>query len=614
MIDNTWQRALVALAYAVIGTLVIFGLYWAQKVLVPIALAIFLAFILVRPVRGLQRTRLPRVPAVIIVVVAVTALVVGGLWVVMAQVQNLAEELPTYTENVKSKVRSLHAMGEGGVVKQLEQMAKEISGAWYNSLPRAPQKRGAAAAPTPAPPEEATKVVMPEQDSFLSALIAWVTPLVELLGMILLTIVLTIFMLIKRENLRDRVIALFGYGRMVTASKAVDDAGERIARYLFMQLIINTINGVCWGAGLYFIGVNYALLWGAMSVVMRYVPYVGTPIAALFPVLLGIAQFPDWGPLLLIVGYFVVLEFITANFVEPRLFGDSIGVSEVAMLVSAAFWTLLWGVTGLVLCGPLTVCLVVLGKHSPQLRFFALLLGNEPVLGTHLSFYQRLLARDQDEAWQLAQAEVRKTSVAQTIDEMLLPSITFAKRDFDHELLDQNEEELVFQSIRDIFVDISDRDAKAEAAAGNTKEVTAHDHIKIFACAARDQGDVLALDMLRQVLDGGQWEVQVIPLGTLTSELLTLLKAETVPIILIAALPPGGLAHTRYLCKRLRSRFPGVKILVGRWGLQNNVDANREQLVEAGANEVAATLSDTIGQLNSWLPVLIEEQKRPISA
>ncbi len=277
------------------------------------------------------------------------------------------------------------------------------------------------------------------------------------------------------------------------------------------------------------------------------------------------------------------------------------------MLVSAAFWTLLWGVVGLVLCGPLTVCLVVLGKHSPQLRFFALLLGNEPVLESNLSFYQRLLAHDHDEAWQLVNTAISKRPLRDVLDELLLPAITYAKRDYDRDLLDKAEEELIFRCIRDIFSDFSEMGGVQESSA-------VRERIKVLACAARDQGDVLALEMLRSVVDGAQWDLQIVPPGTLSSELLTLLKGEAAPIVCIAALPPGGLAQARYLCKRLRTRYPHLKIVVGRWGLESNVDGNRKQLVEAGANEVGVTLDETISQLNGWLPVLAEDQRRPMSA
>ncbi len=235
----------------------------------------------------------------------------------------------------------------------------------------------------------------------------------EYLGELALAIILVIFMLQKREELRNRLIRLMGRGRIATATKFVDEAGQRISRFLLMQAMVNGTFGLVLAGGLLLIGVKYALLWGFLAAMLRYLPYIGAYLAAVFPISLGLAMFDGWGTVFMVAGLFVVLELIAANFVEPWLYGQSMGVSEIALLVAAAFWAVLWGPIGLVLSSPLTVCLVMLGRYVPQLEFLAVLLGDEPALDPSVSFYQRLLARDQDEAEDLVLEHV-KTGVRRT--------------------------------------------------------------------------------------------------------------------------------------------------------------------------------------------------------
>jgi hypothetical protein len=428
------------------------------------------------------------------------------------------------------------------------------------------------------------------------------------LGGLILALVLVVFMLFEREALRNRLIRLVGNGRVTETTKALDDAGGRISRYLLMQLIVNGSYGIAWGLGLYLIGVDYALLWGFLAAVLRYVPYIGAPIAAMFPIALSLAQFPGWWQPIIVVGFLLILELISNNALEPLLYGQSIGVSPVAMLIAAAFWAFLWGPIGLVLSGPLTICLVVLGKHVPQLEFVAVLLSDAPALDTDVSYYQRLLARDQDEAAQLALTQAKTSSPERIYDELLVPALVYTKRDRERDFLTEADEQFVLQATHEVLEDLGER--RSAATLAETKdlppgEVQAHPpRLRILACPARDHADRLALEMLRQLLNPAEWDVEVTAVETLTAELVAHVTEESSALICIGALPPGGLAHTRYLCKRLRARHPDLKIIVGRWGLKDNVDANREQLHEVGADMMATTLLETRKQLNDWLPVL----------
>jgi len=421
-------------------------------------------------------------------------------------------------------------------------------------------------------------------------------------------------MLLEREALRNRLIRLIGDGRMTATTKALDEAGDRISRYLLRQLAMNGSYGLIWGAALSFIGVDYAMLWGFLAAMLRYVPYVGPPFAALLPFVLSMAQFPGWWQPIIVLTVFLVLEMI-ANGLEPWLYGQTIGVSAVAMVISAAFWTFLWGPIGLVLSGPLTVCLVVLGKHIPELKFFAVLLGDAPALAPDVSYYQRLLARDQDEATDLVMAQVKSTSPESVYDELLVPALVFCKRDREREFLTDTDAQFVLQATEELIEDLGELRETASSSdkakpLGNAIP-DAHPRIRILACPARDQMDRVALDMLAHLLNPMDWDMEITAVETLTAELVERVTAERATLICIGAIPPGGLTHARYLCKRLRARCPDLKIIVGRWGLKENVEANRIQLQEVGADLMATTLVETRKQLNEWLPVLTYKEENP---
>ena len=620
------QTTLTILTGTIIGVIVIVGLYWVQSVLIPIAMAVFLAFLLAPLVTALQRWHLGRRPSVVVIVLFATLILGSAAWVVKIELTSLARELPTYTENIQGKVKYLRRMGHGVSMERLGKMTQDITGEWEKTLANSVEGGGVPANEAPPAPSEkaSTAVVMPnsavpdpivslENSTWPSQLLALFNPVMASLGGLALALVLVVFMLLEREALRNRLIRLVGNGRMTSTTKAIDDAGGRISRYLLMQFALNGTYGLIWGMALFFIGVDYALLWGFLAAVLRYVPYIGAPLAALFPIALSLAQFPGWWLPLVAIGLFLILELVCSNAVEPWLYGQSIGVSAVAMLISAAFWTFLWGPIGLVLSGPLTVCLVVLGKHVPELKFFAVLLGDAPALDTDVSYYQRLLARDQDEAAQLVLTQAKASSLEQVYDELLVPALIYAKRDRERDFLTEADEEFVMQGTHEVLEDLGER--RSAAILAETEEIPDTEvHVKpprvrILACPARDHADRLAIEMLRQLLNPDEWDVEVTALETLTAELVTHVTEERSTLICIGALPPGGLAHTRYLCKRLRARCPTLKIIIGRWGLKDNVDTNREQLQEVGADLMATTLLETRKQLNDWLPILAYEEK-----
>ncbi len=609
-----WQRALVVLASTVVGVVVVSCLYWAQKVFVPVALAVFLTFLLAPLVGFLQRHRLGRAPSVLLVAL-LAALALGGVvWLVTVEVKGLVAELPKYTENIQAKVRSLRRMSEGAGTDRFRKMVRDVTGAW-ESRPANPGggEGDVPAVPAAVAPDKPPAVVMqPDSPAWLGRLPDLLAPVAELLGPLGLTLVLVVFMLLKREDLRNRLIRLVGHGRITMTTKAVDDAGQRISRFLRMQFIINFSFGLALAAGLLAIRVPHAFLWGFLAALLRYVPYLGSTITSVVLITVSMAVFPGWLQPLLVVALIVALELTAANVLEPWLLSHSMGVSAVALLVAAAFWAFLWGPVGLVLSSPLTVCLAVLGKYVPQLEFLDVLLGDEAPLEADMAYYQRLLARDQDEAAQLVLTQAKASPPEQVYDTLLVPALNYVKRDRERDELTEADEQFVLRATREIVEDLGERQAAAAVAAGAEAPAAARARpprkTRALGCPGHGEADALALEMLRQLLDPARWEMEIMSAEVLSAELVSLAGEKEPALVCIGALPPGGLAHTRFLCKRLRARLPEARIVVGRWGLKGNVEQNQEQLREAGADQVETTLAETRDHLTAWLPVLDAEE------
>jgi predicted PurR-regulated permease PerM len=582
-----------------------------------VALAVYLTFLLRPLVGAFQRLRLGRILSVLLAVLFM-ALLLGSIgWVVTRQVTDLATELPHYTENIKAKIASLRASGEQSPFGAIQRMLREINGDSKSansegSSEEQPKADKPSGSNIPLPVTPPAVAVQPKGPAWLARLSPVFSSLAELAGGLVLTIVLVIFMLLKREDLRNRLIRLVGHGRLTFTTKAVDDAGQRISRFLVMQVIVNSTFGLVLAVGLLLIGVKYAFLWGILAALLRYIPYLGIWVGTVPPIAMSLAISEGWLQPLWIIGFFLVIELVCNCLLEPRLFGHSMGVSEVALLVAAAFWAFLWGPIGLVLSNPLTVCLMVLGKYVPQLEFLDVLLGDEPVLEPDVTYYQRLLARDQDEATQLVQSHIRVSSPKNVYDELLVPALIYAKRDRERDQLTDQDEQFILWASREIVEDLGESQASApdEEATATLKDdpdTAPTSRVRIMAFPARDEADRLALEMLQQLLDPRKWELEVASVEMLSSELVSMAAEKKPTLICIGSLPPGGLAHTRYLCKRLRTRLPKTKIIVGRWGLKGNLEENREQLIEAGADHVETTLLATQNQLSAWLPLLSQK-------
>jgi predicted PurR-regulated permease PerM len=575
-------------AFLTLSTLIlVMGiLYFAHKVLIPLALAILLTFILSPLVEWMYRKGSPRIVAVVVVGLVAFTVLGAVAWITTTEVQELAVKLPEHSQIVSDKLLKLRGDGEG-VVSRLEQMVQEISRQLRQT--NSDQDGGAQ--------EPMSVVVQNEGLLNYSWLQSIAGSLAELLASLVLVIMLVVFMLFQHADLRYRFIRLIGHSHLTMTTKALDEAGGRISRFLILQLVTNVCFGILLSLGLMWIGVPYAVLWGFLAALLRFVPYVGTWLALVFPLTLSFAVFPGWLQLLEVFGLFLVLELLTANVLEPLLFGHGTGISPVALLLSAAFWAWLWGPIGLVLSTPLTVCLAVLGRYVPQLRFFDVLLSSEATPDPVVHYYQRLLAQDHDEATDIVE-EHQKTRPADSVyDRILLPALVLAGRDRERGELSPEDESFICRATQQIVEDVQEELSLAgEDEPGGAKVAAAPD-VFVLGCPAREGIDELALHMFRGLLERSGCQLKAISAQMLAAEIVSMISSENPPLVVIAAVPPGGLVQTRYLCKRLRSHFPDLKILVGRWGEQEATEHARARLRSAGADFVATTLLESRDQV-----------------
>jgi len=571
--------------------LIIACLYWAQAVLIPIALAIMLTFLL-SPVAGaLERIGLGRLPSVIIIVVVTFSLLATIGWAVTIEFTSLGNELPKYTGNIRQKISDVRGAGKGGALENVQKAIDEVK----DEI----QKK-----------EEPVRVQEKRREVVVKAAESstfWPIPLasaamLEPLAAAGLVIVLVVFMLIQREDLRNRLIRFVGYGRLTFTTRALEEAGQRISRYLLMQTMINSSFGLAVGLALYLIGVPYAVLWGFFAAVLRFIPYVGPFAAAIMPSALSLAVFEGWLWPILVVGIFVALELTCNMVLEPLLYSESAGVSGVGLLVAVAFWTWLWGPVGLVLATPLTVCVVVLGKYVPGMDFIGVLMSDQPAMESNISYYQRLLAMDQAEAAEIVEEHLKTHPQEQLFDRVLIPALNYARKDRELGRLTEDGEQFVFRATREILEDLNSLKPQSSSEVSDPSKTTTTDgnssvilpKVRILGCPAQDEADELALLMFRQLLDCTKYEVEIMSDAMLTAEVVAWIGEKSPAMICIAALPPGGLAQTRYLCKRLRARFPNLKIAVGRWGIGTE-DSN--SILLAGADKVGTTMIETREQM-----------------
>jgi predicted PurR-regulated permease PerM len=534
-------------------------LYLAREVLIPLALAILLSFLLAPVVRRLEHWRLGRIPSTFIAVVIGFSLI-GGIGVVASkQALSLAAKLPEYRANISKKIRAVREPQEGSLGKAAEAI-KELENE---------AARGAAPIAVAETPPTA-----------LAALREWIDPFVKPVGTALAVVVFTILMLLNRENMRERLIGLIGPQRINVTTQALGEAAYRVSSYLYMQLVVNACFGIPFALALWLIGIPNAMLWGLLGTLLRFIPYAGVWVAVAMPATLAFAIFDGWTEVGWVLGVFLILELFLVNVLEPWLYGRSAGLSAIAIIVAALFWTWLWGPVGLLLAVPLTVCIAVMGRYIPELGYLNVLLGVEPVLPPEARFYQRLVARDRDESIALADEYAAEHGQAALFDALLIPALALIETDRHKGALEPETERFAFDTTRHILDELGE----------DGTETTAAPHVCILP--ARDQADELAGAMLARLLPGAQ----VFSAKTLATETLEQVGEGACKTICISAVPPQAASHASYLARRMKKRFPKLRIVVALW-TNESTDKVKPRLLDAGIDEVATRLPEVLAQL-----------------
>lgn len=561
---------------------IIVALYFGRELLIPLALAVLLGFLLDPVVTGLKRVGLPRMAAVMIVVGGLLLVLGGASLLLGQQVRMLSEELPTYQSTIRQKVRDLRQSLEGpGFLRGALQT--------YDTVEREMQREESppAAAPRPSPPPPQRVIVQTPAPTPVQQAWAWLDRISEPVATAGIVLLFLVLILLGRNDLRDRMLRLMG-GNLHRSTDAMDEASRRISRYLAMQLVVNVTYAVPMALGLWLIGVPGAILWGVLAAVLRFVPYVGPAISALCPIALAFAVDPGWNIVLWTVGLIAVLELVSNNVIEPWLYGASTGISTISLIVAMLFWTALWGPVGLILSTPLTVCLLVLGRYLPQFQFLEVLLGSEPVLDMPTRLYQRLLAGDVAEAIDMASEAVEEADdsvrnpVLAFYHGTAIPMLRLASGD--HANVASAEHRLrVIDGMNRLLEELREQHPAPEDATA-----------QVLCLGGRWEVDTLAANMLAHglALEGyGADYLDTIP--ALTPQFFGQLELADTPIVCMSYFSPTPQAHVRYFSRRLRRRWPDLRIVVAFWNAPPEL-WGADAAERLGVDAIASTMQEVV--------------------
>jgi predicted PurR-regulated permease PerM len=595
-------RILLRLWLLAAGVVAIAVLYLAKVLFLPLAFAILFAFLLAPLVGRLERIHVPRTLAALAVILAFAALLCCAGWIFFTQLVAIANDLPTYRDNISQKMAAIHRPSNsayGRAQRELERLSDQLGLA--NSAPAPSLHPGAnpERKPLGATPDHPVQV---KEVSRPTGRLDELGGVLEPMTTALLSVVFTFFVLLQREDLRNRLIRLSGDRHVTVITEAMVDANRRISRYFSLQVLVNSVYGSIIFAVLYMIGMPHSLLFGALAAMLRFVPYVGAPIAALLPTLLSLAVFQGWQKSLIIAGTFLCMEIITANYAEPRIYGRHTGLSSLAILVAAAFWTLLWGPVGLVLSVPLTVCLVVIGRHVPALEFLTVMLGDKASIPRWMCFYQRLLARDGREAGEILESALKDRSLEEVYDSVLIPALVKSEEDRQAGDLDESMAQYIQRRSRDYieecrFREISGPEAReVETVTPETR--SDGPKLKVMCVPVRDEMDELAALMAAQVMDGGNVHAFATPVRRIEG-ILAAAAEERPDIVFLSALPPFGLARSHRIYRALEVRDPQLRIMIGIWNYPEDPAEAASRISGKDHSRLCTRLTDAVAEVRS---------------
>ena len=584
------RSPLGSMARVVIGAIVVAGLYFARPVLEPIALALLLALLLAPAVRWLNQRGIGRSAAVSATVLLAFVVIAGFAAAVGDEVITFVGNLPKYEDNIAAKIRSLNGVVPGaGILGRATQvfhdLGTQLEGTVGSSTPPAavPCER------SPVPVE-----IRQNEPALLQLLRNVIGPMLAPVAEAGLVLLFVVMILLKREDLRDRLLRLAGARDLHRTTAAMNEAAARLSSYLLMQLAVGVSYGIPVGIGLAIIGIPNAPLWGLMGVLLRFVPYVGGPLTAIVPCALAIAVSPGWGLFFWTVLLFIAAETVTANFIEPWIYGRTTGLSSVAVVAAATFWTWLWGPVGLLLATPLTVCLAVLGRYLPPLRFLDILLGNRPVLSPQESLYQRLLARDPEEATEQAEEFAREKSLEAFYDEVAIPALVLAQADSDRGALSGHRLAIIAEG----FAAVLDNLAEDGLVGPDGNE---RDGAPIACLAARNELDLAAAWLLQHLLRLRGYRAVVFSPDALSTFNLDRLPLRGAAIVCLSMVSTTSAARARYLVRRIRRRARRARLIIGLWGPERADFPSADAVVAAAADGVVTTLAAAVAEIEPAL-------------
>ena len=610
------------LTSVVIGVVVVAALYFGREVLVPIALAILLSFVLSPLIRILRSWYFPRAIAVLLVVFVASVAIFALGTLMVSQVNELASDLPRYQYTLQEKIDTLRGGFSGGGTLErasevLLDLKKEIE------KPKAEQTSPPIGQPTPPSKPLPVQVIQPDPGA-LKTLAALIAPLIHPLTTTGIVVIFVIFILLQQDDLRNRLVRLAGAGDLQRTTAALDDAGERLSRLFLTQLALNAAFGVVIGAGLWIIGVPSAPLWGMLAMVLRFVPYIGGVISAIFPLVLAAAVGVGWTMVLWTAALFLIVEPILGQVIEPLVFGHSTGLSPVSVVVSATFWTWLWGPIGLILATPLTICMVVLGRHVDRLKFLEVMFGNQPPLTPAELIYQRMLARDPVEATEQAETFLRENPLVAYYDEILFDGLRLAQADAARGLLDDERMRHIRDAVAEIVDDLKAHEDKAEAVLrddaeqlgdsplAHLQQVEATQDLKSLPEGSRAEKPVLCIPglslldeatamVVAQLVERHGIGARAEQADALSMSRMFSWDIEGVALVCLCYVENPTSAQVRYAVRRIRRRLPNVNIVVALFGDPEEVDGQEmspntefvERSLRATVDKIGAIASST---------------------
>lgn len=616
---NTPPRDL--LTALVIGVLIVTALYVGRDIIIPIVLGVILAFVLTPIVNFFRRFRIPRAPAVILTVSFTLAVLMTLTFLITTQVGQLAADLPRYEATIQEKVSGI----QQGVLGRISSLAEGIG----RRFERATEPKASPAENTGAPQVRPVPVELHAPDMTpLQLAQRFILPALHPLATFAIAFVVLIFIMLQREDLRDRVIRLFGSRDLHRTTSAMDEAAIRLSRYFLTQVTLSAMYGVLTTAFLWVIGVPSPILCGVLAAAMRFVPYVGSIIAALFPMALAMAVDPGWSTLLLTAGFFLIGESAMGYIVEPLVYGQSTGLSSFAVILSTIFWSWLWGPVGLILAMPLTLCLVVLGRHVESFQFLDVILGDRPPLAPSQTFYQRMLAEDPDEALDQAESYLKDHSLVQYYDEVALPGLLLAARDAGRGVLTPDNLAAVRRSVQALAADLAGAPDQAapEAETGSAPASQEVPEIvdevwsaegAVLCVAGRGPLDEAASTLLADCLRKHGFGAVVAPYAAIARGRAgrSGLNASQAKLACVTHLElEGAPAHLRYLLRRLRSALPPVTVVAGLWPAGDAIRSNDEMRANVGADHYVTTMRETLDAVIAQRLATPEEDEKRAEA